>query len=270
MSRGTLAGNARFGPYGLMHGTEGAVRMFFVLGLAAVGVSKVGWYGLALAVPPIIAVAVSLRGQHELLLPGPEAPYSELSGALAWLLLGSALAQLLSYASVLGVQLLASPSEKTQVAKFITALFVARIPLLLFQAIQAALLPKLSGLASEGKHDDFRVGMKRLMVIVVGLCVVGTVVATLVGPTLGAKLFPDKWDAGYRDVFLLTLAATLFIVALTVAQGLIALKAYKQAAFAWIAGIVVFVATVAAGSNLFLRNELGFVAGSGVASWIPA
>jgi O-antigen/teichoic acid export membrane protein len=266
MSRGTLAGNARFGPYGLMHGTEGAVRMFFVLGLAAVGVSKVGWYGLALAVPPIIAVAVSLRGQHELLLPGPEAPYSELSGALAWLLLGSALAQLLSYASVLGVQLLASPSEKTQVAKFITALFVARIPLLLFQAIQAALLPKLSGLASEGKHDDFRVGMKRLMVIVVGLCVVGTVVATLVGPTLGAKLFPDKWDAGYRDVFLLTLAATLFIVALTVAQGLIALKAYKQAAFAWIAGIVVFVATVAAGSNLFLRNELGFVAGSGVAA----
>ena len=108
--------------------------------------------------------------------------------------------------------------------------------------------------------------MKRLMVIVVGLCVVGTVVATLVGPTLGAKLFPDKWDAGYRDVFLLTLAATLFIVALTVAQGLIALKAYKQAAFAWIAGIVVFVATVAAGSNLFLRNELGFVAGSGVAA----
>ena len=266
MSRGTLAGNARFGPYGLMHGTEGAVRMFFVLGLAAIGVSKVGWYGLALAIPPIIAVAVSLRGQHEMLLPGPEAPYSELSGALAWLLVGSALAQLLSYASVLGVQLLATPSQKTQVAKFITALFVARIPLLLFQAIQAALLPKLSGLASEGKHDDFRVGMKRLMVIVVVLCVVGTVIATLVGPTLGAKLFPDKWDAGYRDVFLLTLAATLFIVALTIAQGLIALKAYKQAAFAWIAGIVVFVATVAAGSNLFLRNELGFVAGSGVAA----
>jgi O-antigen/teichoic acid export membrane protein len=266
MTRGTLSGNARFGPYGLMHGTEGAVRIFFVLALGAIGVSKVGWYGLALAVPPIIAVAVSLRGQHGLLLPGPDAPYSELSGALALLLLGSALAQLLSYASVLGVQLLATPSEKTQVAKFITALFVARIPLLLFQAVQAALLPKLSGLASEGKHDDFRVGMKRLMVVVVALCVIGTVGATLLGPSLGAKLFPDKWDAGYRDVFLLTLAATLFIVALTIAQGLIALKAYKQAAFAWIAGIVAFVATVAAGNDLFLRNELGFVAGSGVAA----
>ena len=49
---------------------------------------------------------------------------------------------------------------------FITGLFVARIPLLLFQAVQAALLPKLAGLAGEGKHDDFRAGMRKLVLIV--------------------------------------------------------------------------------------------------------
>lgn len=273
MVRGTLSGNGRFGPYGLMHGTDGLTRMLFVVILAVAGSTIVGWYGLALALPPIFAVAVALRGQRGLLVPGPPAPYSELSGALAWLLVGSVLAQLLSYATVLGVQLLATESQEDIVAKFITGLFVARIPLLLFQAVQAALLPKLAGLASEGKHDDFRIGMKRLMVIVLGLCVVGVVGATVLGPTLGEKLFPSKWNLGYRDMFLLTLGATLFIVALTLAQGLIALKAYKQAAISWILGIIAFVIPVAlitGEENLFLRNELGFVAGGGVAALFMA
>jgi O-antigen/teichoic acid export membrane protein len=266
MTRGTLSGNGRFGPYGLMHGTEGAVRIVFCVALFAIGVSAPGWYGLALALPPIFAVGVALRGQRNLMVPGPEAPYSELSGALALLLVGSGLAQLLSYASVLGVQILAEPSQKEEVAAFITGLFIARIPLLLFQAVQAALLPKLAGLASEGKHDDFRVGMKRLMVVVVILCVAGTIGATVLGPTLGAKLFPDKWDLGYRDMFLLTLGATLFIFALTLAQGLIALKAYRLNAIAWIVGILAFVGMVAVVDDLFLRNELGFVAGGAAAA----
>ncbi len=108
------------------------------------------------------------------MLPGPDAPYSELSGALAWLLVGSVLAQLLSYASVFGVNLLAhTKHEKDLASHFITGLFVARVPLLLFQAVQAALLPKLAGLASEGKHDDFRIGMRRLIMVVIVLCVGG-------------------------------------------------------------------------------------------------
>ena len=273
MTRGTLSGNGRFGPYGLMHGTEGTVRIIMVIALVIAGSTLPGWYGLALALPPIFAVAVALRGQHGLLVPGPPAPYSELSGALAWLLVGSALAQLLSYASVLGVQLLATDAQETVVAGFITGLFVARIPLLLFQAVQAALLPKLAGLASEGKHDDFRVGMKRLIVIVLALCFAGVIGATLLGPTLGDKLFPSKWTLGYRDMFLLTLGATMFIIALTLAQGLIALKSYKQNAVAWILGIIAFVIPVAlitGEDNLLLRNELGFVAGGFVAAFFMA
>jgi O-antigen/teichoic acid export membrane protein len=265
ITRGTLSGNGRFGPYGLMHGTEGVVRIIFCIALAAAGVKIAGAYGIALAAPPIFAVAVALRGQKGLLTPGPDAPYSELSGALALLLVGSVLAQLLSYASVLGVQLLANEGEKERVAHFITGLFVARIPLLLFQAVQAALLPKLAGLASEGKHDDFRIGMRRLIKIVLVLCVVGTVGATIVGPTAGEILFPSKWVLKSGDMFLLTFGATAFIVALTLAQGLIALKAYSNAAVAWIIGIAAYVITVALGNDLFLRNELGFVAG-GVAA----
>lgn len=269
-TRGTLSGNGRFGAYGRMYGSEGLVRIVLCAGLVVAGSHSPGLYGIALAVPPLFAVGISLVGQHDLLLPGPEAPYSELSGALAWLLIGSLLAQMLSYASVLGVQLLASKAEKDHVAHFITGLFVARIPLLLFQAVQAALLPKLAGLASAGKHEDFRSGMKRLLVIVLALCIAGVLGATFLGPWGGRKLFPGKWDLGYRDMALLTLGAMGFIIALTLAQGLIALKAYKEATFAWAAGIVAFVVTVAVGSDLFLRNELAFVVGSAVSAVLMA
>jgi O-antigen/teichoic acid export membrane protein len=270
ITRGTLSGNGRFGAYGLMHGSEGTVRIVGCIVLFAIGTNTVGPWSIALAAPPMFAVLISLRGQHDLLLPGPDAPYSELSGALAWLLLGSVLAQLLSYASVFGVTHLATASQKDISSHFITGLFIARVPLLMFQAVQAALLPKLAGLASEGKHDDFRVGMRQLIAVVVGLCLSGTAAATLIGPWAGKKLFASKWDLGNRDMFLLTLAATAFILALTMGQGLIALKAYKQNAFGWIVGIVAFVVAVALGHDLILRNELGFLAGGAAAAVVMA
>jgi O-antigen/teichoic acid export membrane protein len=271
MTRGTLSGNGRFAAYGTMHASEGLVRIAFCALLALAGSTLPGMYGIALALPPLFAVAISLRGQHDLLTPGPPAPYSELSSALGLLLVGSLLAQLLSYASFIGVTILATPSESNAAGLFITGLFVARIPLLMFQAVQAALLPKLAGLAGEGRHADFRAGMRRLLLIVVGLGALGTVLATFLGPPIGKILFGDKWIMGDRDMFLLTFGAALFIIALTLAQGLIALKSYLQNAISWITGIVVFVVTVAAvnpkgTSGLFLRNELAFVTGAGAAA----
>jgi O-antigen/teichoic acid export membrane protein len=266
--RGTLSGNGRFGSYGVLGGAEGSARMILCIALFVLAVTSPGWWGFALAIPPIIAVGIALRGQHDLITPGPDAPYSELSTALGLLLVGSIFAQLLSYISVLGVQLLATPEQrKTLTAGFITAVFIARIPLLMFQAIQAALLPKLARQAGEGKHADFRAGIMRLVAIVVSLCIVGTLVATVIGPELGKKLFPTKWhDLGSRDMFLLTLGLTLFIVALTLAQGLIALKRYRQNAIAWVAGVVAFVITVTiAGDDLFFRNEIALVVGAVVA-----
>ncbi len=278
ISRGSLSGNGRFGPYGLMLGAEGTTRIILCIVLFAIASKAVGWWGFALAIPPLLAVAIALWNQRGLVTPGPDAPYSEISSALAFLLVGSIFAQALSYISVLGVQLLATDVQRhaTQAgiqttAGFITGVFIARIPLLMFQAIQAALLPKLARLASEGNHDDFRIGMKRLTAIIVGLCVVGTLGATLIGPEVGKKLFPTKWDLGNRDMFFLTLGATLFILALTLAQGLIALKRYRENAITWVVGVLTFCVTVAlAGKDLFLRNEIAFVAGSVISASLAA
>jgi O-antigen/teichoic acid export membrane protein len=266
MTRGTLSGNGRFGPYGVMHGSEGIVRVLMCAALVVVGVSTPGWYGLALALPPFFAVAISLRGQHGLLQPGPSAPYSELSNALGWLLLGSVLAQALSYAAFIGATLLATDAQKDLVGDFIAGLFMARIPILLFQAVQAALLPKLAAHAGAGRHQDFRSGLRKLVMIVLGVGLLGIVGGFAVGSTAGRILFGQKFVLSSRDVGLLAAGSAGFILALTLAQGLIALRAYREAAAAWVIGIAVFIAVTALGNDLLLRVELAFAFGSAAAA----
>jgi O-antigen/teichoic acid export membrane protein len=262
ITRGTLSGNGRFGAYGLMHGSEGTVRILACGALFALGSRSAGLYGLALALPPAIAVLVSLRGQHGLLKPGPTAPYAELSGALGLLLLGSVLAQSLSYAAFLAATILAKTgAQKDALAGFITGIFVARIPILLFQAVQAALLPKLAALAGAGRHDEFRNGMRRLLVIVIGLGIVGTLGGLTIGPAVGRRLF-DNWTLNGGGLGLLAAGSGAFILALTLSQGLIALASYARAAIAWVVGIAAFMVTLAIGNELFLRCELAFLIGS--------
>ncbi|HEX5095404.1 MAG TPA: hypothetical protein VFX21_05295, partial [Acidimicrobiia bacterium] len=58
LTRGTLSGNGRFGTYGLLNGSEGGVRIAFVIALVILGASTPGPYGIALALPPLFAVGI--------------------------------------------------------------------------------------------------------------------------------------------------------------------------------------------------------------------
>jgi O-antigen/teichoic acid export membrane protein len=267
VTRGTLSGNGRFRPYGMILGAEGIIRFVPVVALAAAGVSNPVWYGLCLAIPPLLGSLVSLIGQHGLLAPGPSAPWSELSANLGFLLGGSLLAQTLSYAPFIGAQVLATPAEKAAVADFVVGLFLARIPILLFQAVQAALLPKLAHLAGSGQHDDFRTGVRKLVLVVVGIAVIGVVAAATLGPAVGEILFGSKFTLGNVDLALLAAGSGLFIVALTLAQALIALLGHAKALVAWSIGLAMFVVvTAVAGGDLFRRVEVGYIAGTGAAA----
>lgn len=265
LTRGTLSGNGRFGPYGLLLGSEGVVRTIACIALAVVGVATPGPYGLVLAAAPFAAVATALYGQHKLLTPGPPAPYSELSSAMGYLLAGSLLAQFLGYASFLGAVMLAPEGSEDALGGFIAGLFLARIPILLFQAVQAALLPKLAGLTGAGRHADFRSGLLKLLTIVGSIGVAGVIGALTLGPWAGQLLFGDTFNLSNTDLALLAAGSGIFILALTLAQALIALQEYARNVFAWVFGVVAFVAVTAAGNDLFLRVELGFIAGSAAA-----
>jgi O-antigen/teichoic acid export membrane protein len=263
--RGVLAGSGRFTNYGVLIGSDGTIRLIAGIVLAVVGVDRAGAFALALALSPFFAVAVALWGQRGLLTPGPEAPYSELSASLGWLLVGSVVMQALAYSPLLAVNLLSTtPSEKDVAAAFASAFFIARIPVLAYQAVQGTLLPKLAGLAGSGRHDEFRRGVTRLLVVVGAVALLGTVGAFVLGPTAGEILFAD-FSLDATGLGLLAAGSGAFIVALTLAQALTALGGHRLQAIAWVIGLAVCVAVIAVIPDLELRVELGFLVGALVA-----
>jgi O-antigen/teichoic acid export membrane protein len=260
--RGALAGNGRFGAYGAMLGSEGLIRLVAAIGLVLAGSHSPGAFALVLVLPPIAAMAIGLRGQKNLLQPGPPAPYSELSSAIGYLLLGSVLCQALSYSAYIAAIALKTPAQDDLVGKLALGILIARVPLLGFQAVQAALLPKLARLAGAGRDLEFRKALRQLVMIVLAVGVIGVVGGFAFGHGAGKILFGDKFTLTNRDVGLLAIGSGGFIFTLTLAQALIALRSYAAAALSWLAGGVGCVVGTVIADDLFLRSELSFALGA--------
>jgi O-antigen/teichoic acid export membrane protein len=143
---------------------------------------------------------------------------------------------------------------------------IARIPLFLFQAVQASLLPRLSTLAHSGHLGDFRSGLRRLLAAVAGLAALGTLVGAVLGPFVVEIMFPSA-DLGSRTMGLLAAGAGLYMLAMACAQAVIALGGHGDQAIGWGAGIAALALTIVAGMglDLFLRVELGLLTGSAIA-----
>jgi O-antigen/teichoic acid export membrane protein len=122
-------------------------------------------------------------------------------------------------------------------------------------------------MVSAGRDDEFRVGVRKLVIIVVGIGVLGVVAGFVAGPFVGRLLFGEKFNLGRTDVALLAAGSGLFILALTMSQALIALNGHALTMWAWLAGIAAFVVATAVSSHeLFLRVEIGSIAGAAVST----
>jgi O-antigen/teichoic acid export membrane protein len=262
LARGTFAGNGRFAPYGSLLAIEGALRVLLSLALALAAVRVAGLYGLVLVGGSVIAVAVVVAGQRGLLRPGPPASWSELSSALGFLLLASVMTQFLLSIGTVAVQILASPGQQAAAGQFLSSRIVAYVPIFLFQAVQAALLPKLSALAARGHHVEFRKVLVQLLLLVVALGLAATVGLTVFGPLITKVMFGGGLELGHLDFLLLAGSCSVFMVAQVLSQALISLSGYARVAVGWLAGALAFVVVTALGGDLFLRVELGLVAGS--------
>lgn len=128
--------------------------------------------------------------------------------------------------------------------------------------MQAALLPKLAGLAGAGKHADFRAGLKRLLVAMAGMSVAAIGGTIALGPWALRVLFGAEFELGRRDLGFLATASVIFMMALALSQALIALKGHARAALGWVLAMAAFVIVTALGSELLLRVEQGFLAGA--------
>jgi O-antigen/teichoic acid export membrane protein len=264
LARGICSGSQRFGSYGIIIGADGASRVIGVAVLWALGVDSVGAFALMIALSPLVGViAVGLFGKLHTDT-GPPAPWSEVTPNLGWLLMGSLFAAALVNAGPITVDILGTNAKPEIITQFGNAVIFARLPLFLFQAVQAVLLPRLARFAAQGHLDEFRSSLRRLLVLVVGVGIIGTLGAFVIGPAVLKLVFDGDIDR--RTLTLLALSSALYMVAVAFAQATIALRGHALAGIGWALGFVSFVALAAWSSNdLYLRVEIALVGSSVVA-----
>lgn len=266
VARGMLAGLGRFRGYSAYYMAENTLRFAGGVVLAIVGVAVAGPFGIVVGLAPAVALAIAMRGETDLSSPGPPAPWGELTKALGSLLAASVLTAFLLYAGPVAIELLADESESGEAGRFLAGLTIARIPVFLFQAVQAALLPKLSALAGAGRLIEFRQRLSRLLVSVSVIAVAGVVGAFIFGPTIIRLLFGEDFVIGRTDIALLAASSGAFMLAVALGQALIALSGQSQVAIGWLLGVITFLVVTAMGDDLLFRVELGLVSGSVVAA----
>ena len=267
VTRGVLAGAGAFDSYAALVSVDGIARLLAVAGLAAAGVRFAGGYGLLVGLPALAGVVAGLAVHRQGVAEGPPVPWAEVTNAVALLVAGQLLGQLLVNAGPLVVKILSSPDEHAVAGTFLNGLVIARIPLFFFQAVQAALLPALAAQAAAGHLDQFRHGLLRLMEAVTGIAVLAVLGSAALGPFVVTHFFGAGFHFGHIDMTLLATGSGLYMVALGLVQGVIALRGHRLVPVIWMAGDLVFAAAaVAMGAARHMgvarRVELAFVAGS--------
>jgi O-antigen/teichoic acid export membrane protein len=262
LSRGVLAGYDRFGPYGLLVGGEGILRLAACILLVVIGVESAGPYGLVIGIAPFGGVVLALARQRGLVEPGPPASWAEISVNVGLLVAGSALALALLNAAPVVVKLLSSGAEADKASWLFAGMLLSRVPLYFFQAIQATFVPELSGQRGAGEHEAFRAGLRKLTIAVIVIGTVSVIGSAMLGPWAVRTFFGSDYQLGVRDMALLALGASIYMLALTLSQALIALEHHGRAAVGWVIGITAFLLTVLVGSDVLLRAELAYVVGS--------
>jgi O-antigen/teichoic acid export membrane protein len=261
LARGICSGNARFGSYSLIIGLDGAIRVLSCAALWIAGVNNIGAYALTIALSPVVGVLIAAFTGKLKTEPGPEASWAEVTPNLGWLLLGSLFAAALVNAGPITVDILGHDAPPELVTRFGNAVIFARIPLFLFQAVQAALLPRLARLAAQRKLSEFKRGIKQLLILVISVGVLGTIGAFVIGPWVLELVYDGGIDR--RTMTLLAFASAIYMLALALAQAVIALSGHARVALGWCAGFVTFVVVAWLSSNdLYLRVELALVASS--------
>lgn len=285
LARGVCSGSGRFKDYALIMGSDGVIRIVLAGFLGVIGVTTAGIYGLAIAASPLLAVGYVWRkgalgpfprqiadsGRSSSDTPaslvedeGSPADWSEVTPNLGWLLLGSVFAATLLNAGPITATLLAADNEADFVTRFSFGVLLARIPLFLFQAVQAALLPGLSRLAARGELGEFRAGLLRLAYLVIAVGLVGTAGAFLLGPFAAEVVYEVELSG--RTLAILALASGVYMMALALGQAVIALKGHALVAMGWGLGVVTFVfVTWLSTDDLFRRIEYGLLASSLIA-----
>lgn len=263
LQRGTFSAAVDFVGYGAQQGVEGVVRTVACIGLAVAGVDDPRAYVAVLALSPHVSVLV-LAGRLRRTTGerGGPAHWSEVRGRFGWLLVATLGSQALANLAAPAVRVLSSPREVEAAGNFLSALTIARIPLLLFAAVQAALLPRLTRAREAGDRAEFAHQLRVVLLATGAVGLAGVAGVAVLGPWVLRLLFGPAFGLPRGDLVLLALSAGVLMLGLALQSAVLALDDHRRTALGWAAGVLVFLLLLLVPLPVLLRVELAMVVGA--------
>ncbi len=272
--RGLLAGNQRFGLYGLLVLIESLVRFMFplavVLGLASgqdvIAMGILAGPVISLFVVPLALVGRKRSAQQQALDTRTPAEAAEeavegervLDAAAGGGSIekadftlteggGFAIAALVIMAceqAILNVATFATnrtAGGAFAAAAVINLLVIARAPMQLFQSVATSLLPHLSRLHADEDFKTYRHSVRVTLLAIAGFAVVAALVMLVAGPEIMQIVFGKKYVFDRADLVAVTVGMGIYLCAATLNQTALAARKTGIAVACWLIATVFFV-----------------------------
>ncbi len=268
--RGVLSGRRRLARYGGVTTVDAVLRVAGAVALAMAGVHSAPGYQLAVSSSALIAGLAALVWSRPDRLARPESPPvpagegARFGADAGRLIAAAACMQALLNSGTLLAKAFAQPDQVALVATLLVTMTVARLPVFLFQSMQATYLTRLAGGVHRGEGGPVR----RLLAVLAGAVLivdVGLAVgAAVLGPWVVSTFF-----AGYqvtRIAAALVGASVAVYLAASVANDVsVAVGAHQRIVIAWPAGLIAGGLLALLLKDLTLRSILPLALGAFVA-----
>jgi O-antigen/teichoic acid export membrane protein len=272
--RGLLSGRLELTGYASVVTVDSLLRLALVVLVAVIGtlgLATVGGFALAVAVSAGVAAAVAWWRVHGLpaLPPSESAPSTPDVGILsgsARLIIGALCMQLLVNSGPLIARADATPSTVEFAGHLLATMTLARVPVFIFQSLQATYLARVT----QAAHQRDRARLRRTLTVLAGLVVVVATLTVLaaaaVGPFLVRLIYGESFDVPREAAVLVAVGVALYVFATVANDTNVALGHHPRVALSWIAAVVAGAVTMALTDSLLLRSTLPLIVGSLVAA----
>lgn len=264
-ARGVLAGERRLRGYAVIVCVDAVVRAAAAGGLALAGVRSVTPYLWAVALSSVLC-AVTGRLLARKALRGEE-PSTDAGPSFAREAAGLVVAMLCMQALLnSGVLVAGRAADPVAAGHLLAALSLARLPVFVTQAAQAAYVTRIAQIARARQRAPLvrLLGALALAVGAIGAAML--VVALGWGPAIVRLVFGPEFDLSGTAVLLVVGGVAAYLVASVSNDATVALGGHRWSGPAWTSGAVVGVLLVLLVRDELLRTTLPLLVGAGVAA----
>ncbi|SMD21473.1 lipopolysaccharide biosynthesis protein [Lentzea albidocapillata] len=261
--RGLLVGHRRINPYAGLTIAEPTTRIVVAAVLVIAGLGQILPIAVAVAVGTFVWIAFLVHAGKLVDRSGPGAGWGASARTILQLMAGAACTAAVVTGFPALVTLLAPGGDKAVVGAFLTALTLARFPLVALLPVQALAVPAVVRMTSteDGRRKLHGWLVKgALGALVVG--VVGSVLGALLGPWIVRLIYGDDFVVAGWAVAGLVFSSTLLAALQLLASVLIARARHGVVLRAWAAtALVSAAALVWWPADTVTRAVVGLVAG---------